>query len=121
MEETVRKCDAPVGRKGNHCGEHVPDGKPFLFTVGGVEYAADLCDKHREAFRDAISVYVEVAHPVRTRNGAAVRAAIKGGKAGVVFTTKDVRTWLQAQGRDVPGSGRLSNALIEEYKAAHMS
>lgn len=117
MEEVVRRCDTPVGRKGGTCGERIPEDRPFVFTVDGVEYAADLCDKHREAFKEAISVYMQVARPVRTRAGSAVRAAIRGQNG--VFTTKDVRAWLREQGRDVAGSGRLPQELIEEYKIAH--
>jgi hypothetical protein len=42
------------------------------------------------------------------------------GKKGA-FTTKDVREWLQAQGRDVAPSGRLPEAVLKEYERAQKS
>lgn len=117
MQEVVRKCDATVGKNANKCGERVPNDKPLTFAVEGVHYEADLCDKHRAAFLDSVAPYTDLARPVSTRSGSAVRAVLKGKRG--VFTTKDVRQWLKEQGRDVSPSGRLPNEFIEEYKAAH--
>lgn len=116
-EEIVRKCDKPIGKKGNKCGERVPDDTPYTYTLEGVNYEADLCERHIGDLRGCMAPFVAVSRPVSSRSGTTVRKALRG-KQGV-FTTKDVRNWLREQGRDVAPSGRLPNELIEEYVAAH--
>lgn len=122
MQEIVHRCDMPVGKSGNPCGERVPDDAPTDFGLLGQAYEADLCERHRGDLIKAMEKYVEIAKPASAprnrpaprRNG--VRAVLKGKKG--VFTQKDVREWLREQGRDVASSGRLPNELIEEYKQA---
>jgi hypothetical protein len=87
------------------------------FTVENLSYQLDLCDEHKESFSNYMEVLVEISEAVGSRTGSTVRKALKGKKG--VFTTKDVRLWLQEQGRDVAPTGRLPNELIEEYKRAH--
>lgn len=118
-EEIVRKCDREIGKKGNRCGQRVPEDKPYPFTVEGVNYEADLCERHQRELADCLAPFVAISRPVSSRTGTAVRKALKG-KSGV-FTTKDVRNWLREQGREVAPSGRLPNELIQEYVAAHQS
>ncbi|MDT7655169.1 MAG: hypothetical protein QOI36_6580 [Pseudonocardiales bacterium] len=119
MQEVVRRCDYLIGTKGNPCGERLPEDKPTPFTYDLVEYEADLCEKHRVDYAKAMTPFVTIARPVRTRAGTAVRKAMKGKKGA--FTTKDVREWLQAQGRDVAPSGRLPEAVLKEYERAQKS
>lgn len=116
MQEVVHKCDRKIGTKGNRCGQRVPNDEPTRFSFNGVEYEVDLCEKHQADLADALDPYISAGEPTTTRTGTAIRRAMRGKKGA--FTTKDVREWLQAQGRDVPPSGRLANALIEEYKEA---
>lgn len=115
-EQVLRTCDASTGRKGN-CGERVPDDTAFRFSIGDTVYEADLCVRHREDFSAKVQTYVDVARPVTTRAGKAVRQAIRGRKG--VFTTKDVREWLREQGVEVAESGRLPNEHIQKYREAH--
>lgn len=114
MQEVVRKCDHLIGTKGNRCGQRVPDDEPTRATFDGVGYEADLCEKHKEDYRKAIASFLHIAEPTTARAGNAMRKAMRGKKGA--FTTKDVREWAKAQGRDVPPSGRLPGAMIEEYK-----
>jgi len=114
MQEVVRRCDRLIGTKGNRCGERVPNDEPTRFVIDGVGYEADLCEKHHEDFNRAVASFLHIAEPTTARAGNAMRKAMRGKKGA--FTTKDVREWAAAQGRDVPASGRLPNAMIEEYK-----
>src|SRR6059058_1140286 len=115
-----RTCDMPTGSKGNRCAQRVPNDEPFTFGFGGAEYEADLCEKHQNAFATAVKDFTALAteseggtNSRATKNSGSVRKVLKG--KGGVFTTKDVREWLAAQGREVAPSGRLPNTLIEEY------
>lgn len=114
MQEVVRRCDRSIGTKGNRCGERVPNDEPTSFGYRGVTYELDLCEKHQSDLDGVLEPFLHMAEPTTTKNSGAVRRAMRGKKGA--FTTKDVREWLQAQGRDVAPSGRLPNSLIEEYK-----
>lgn len=116
MEEVVRRCDRLIGTKGKRCEERIPDDEPTNFTFRDVGYKADLCAKHQEDFEKAISSFLHIAEPTTARAGTAMRKAMRGKKGA--FTTKEVREWAQAQGRDVSSSGRLPNAMIEEFRQA---
>lgn len=87
-----------------------------MFTFKDVGYKADLCAKHQQDFENAISSFLHLAEPTTARVGTAMRKAMRGQKGS--FTTKEVRDWALAQGRDVAPSGRLPNALIEDFKQA---
>ena len=116
MEVRSRLCDQLIGTKGKRCGEPVPNDEPTSFTLDGVGYEGDLCGAHKEDFKKAIEKFLAISEPTTTRAGNAIRKAMKG-KSGA-FTTKEVREWALAQGRDVSISGRVPNSLIEEYKDA---
>jgi len=114
MQEIIRRCDREV--KGQPCGERVPDDAPTTFVVNSVAYEMDICAQHYQEFFDALEPYLHIAAPTKARAGKAVRQVLRSKKGP--FTTKDVRKWLQEQGKDVSPTGRIPNALIEEYKAA---
>lgn len=116
-QEVVHRCDMPVGKKGNTCGERVPDDEPVQFTFEGVDYDVDLCERHREVMTNAMAPFVSIAKVRAPRTRANVRQVLRGRSGS--FTTKDVRLWLQEQGREVAPSGRLPNELIQEYVDAH--
>ena len=116
-QEVVRHCDMPVGKKGNTCGERVPDDEPMLFSFEGQDLEVDLCERHREVMARAFAPFVAIAKSKQTPARKSVRQVLQG-KSGK-FTTKDVRRWLQEQGREVAPSGRLPNELIQEYVDAH--
>jgi hypothetical protein len=121
MADIISKaCDFKVLRrkKTEACGLPVPNNEPTPVTVGTTRYLMDLCAKHQESLIAALQPYTSIASDTQQRNGTAVRKAIQGAD-GRPFTTKDVRLWLQAQGREVPEAGRLPQALLVEYQEAH--
>jgi hypothetical protein len=118
MQEILMRCDMPLKKRGElvPCGEEVTNAEPTLFSLGTSAYKAELCDVHREKLEDSLASFIQIAEQVRV-NPSQVRRAVKGKKG--TFTTKDVRKWLEEQGREVAPSGRLPNELIEEYRTAH--
>lgn len=118
MQEVIRRCDMPVkrGRDTAPHGEVVPDELPTQFSLEGISYAGDFCEGHRQELRNCLAPFISASTQTTSASGP-VRRTLKGKKGG--FTTKDVRAWMQDQGRDVAPSGRLPNEVIEEYRAAH--
>lgn len=121
MADVVLKtCDFKVDkRRTKACGNPVPDNEPTPVTIDTTRFLMDLCDEHKQALREALLPFTSVAHDTQQRRGTQVRKAVQT-KGGQTFTTKDVRMWLQEQGREVPSAGRLSQDLLEEYKNAHV-
>lgn len=121
MQEVVRRCDMPVKRKGQEevCGERVPGDIPVIFSLDSTQYEGDLCEKHQEDLRNTLAPFIAVSRAARSRASQNVRSALKGKKGA--FSTKDVRKWLEEQGREVAPAGRLPNEVIEEYRLAHAS
>lgn len=119
-EEVIKKCDYKIGRGRNlrNHGEIVAESTRL--RIDGREYLVDLCDEHKEAMMECMRPFLEISRrassalPRNARGRAVMRA-----KGGVTFTTSDVRQWLQENNRPVSETGRVPNALIDEYKAAH--
>lgn len=119
MRSETLTCDLPIGRKNiRPCGETVEDAKPTVFVIEGIEYEAHLCPPHKEGFIDAVGPYLAIASPTVQRSSGKVRKALRG-RHGTPFTTREVREWARAQGREVPTAGRLPEPLMEEYADAH--
>ena len=120
MATVVRRmCDFVVQRRSGRsvvCEKPVPGNESTLFWLHGTEYSVDLCEEHVGALEDALAPFVGVATQARSlatkKRG---RMVIKGPK-GKTITTKEVRAWALANGRDVQEGGRVANSVIEEYK-----
>jgi len=126
-DEVIKRCDLLVGRGRNRKphGEVIEDGQPTRYRVNGRDYEADLCAEHRGALVEALQPFIEVSRRAGTSLPRNARGrAVMRAKGGVMFTTKDVRNWLEAEaeaGRgDAPSpSGRIPNSDIERYKMAN--
>jgi hypothetical protein len=117
METIHRLCDYQIksGRYYETCGKDVEDTTRLV--IRNETFFVDLCTQHFKTLQEANRPFTDVANDAQRRTGTAVRKAIKGKKG--TFTTKEVREWLRAQGRDVPDSGRLPATAIEEYQEAN--
>lgn len=112
----TRKCD--FSKDGKDCSETVAaDAEKLKFSRGRLMYELDLCTRHTEAFDKALEPFTSSVDPVSARIGKAAVKVVKG-KSGT-FTTKDVRIWLQQQGREIGPTGRIPKAFVEEYRLAH--
>jgi hypothetical protein len=121
MADVVSKaCDFKVqrGRRKVACGQPVPHNESTPITVGTTKYLMDLCEEHQDDMLADLEPYTSIAHSAQKRVGTQVRKAIRG-KGGQSFTASDVRDWLREQGYEVSDTGRLPQAWVSEFEAAH--
>lgn len=107
------------------------DGSPADVTVSyswqGQAYEIDLNDKNVEEFADALAPYLAASRKVTSMSGrTGGRRTAKGATTGAAavarvgdFDPKDVRARAQANGVEVSARGRLTSAVLEQYRAAH--
>jgi hypothetical protein len=113
-----RICDWPVGRAGAACGKTVEEGDETRFSVNDVTYAMDVCAEHKDSFMGLFEKAFTIARPVSVRRVSGTRKIMKS-KLGA-YTTRDVRIWLKENGYpEISDTGRISNELMESFKAAH--
>ena len=118
MDIIEKRCDFKIRttRKEVACGQVVPGNDETEFALAPDSYSADLCSEHRQTLAEALAPFVEVGR--RSRAIASVNSRgrkVLRGVGGLTFTTQDVREWLRAQGREVPPTGRVPNADIQEF------
>ena len=108
--------------------------RPYESTHQGVQYELDLSEEELRELEKALDPYLSVARRVGGRRNGATRArstdVVVGdaliGDAGmddsdVVEVTVDnaaVRAWAGSNGIRVSGRGRISRAVIEQFRAA---
>jgi hypothetical protein len=100
----VNKTDDLDGTSGD-------DVSTVSFGVDGVRYEIDLNAAHEEQLRAALAPYLPAARKVTW-------------SAEASYSTHDdlmarIRSWAQEQGVGLCGRGRVPNALIAAFKAAH--
>lgn len=81
------------------------------FTVDGVTYEVDLSDENAERLRDSFAPYIAAGTRVSGRNKA--RKSYGGPDRSAV------RAWASEHGYTVSDRGRLPEAVLEAYAAAH--
>lgn len=98
------------------------------FGIDGSQYEIDLSRENAKELRKVLARYAKVARPVRSRNGQpkfagpaspspkASRSA--NGKAKGVPSASEVRAWCRENGIDVTPTGRVPQALVDQYIAA---
>ncbi|WP_223165831.1 histone-like nucleoid-structuring protein Lsr2 [Lentzea indica] len=94
-------------------GTSSDDVSTVSFGVDGVHYEIDLSTAHQEQLRAALAPFLPAARRVEWG-------------AGGSYSTHDelmyrIRSWAQEQGVVLCGRGRVPNAVIEAFKAAHES
>lgn len=97
----------------------------IAFGIGGTTYEIDLNENNAGHMRDVLAPFVEAARragrpassPARTtRSGSRTTATSSQAPADV--DAKAVRGWAEANGVKVSARGRLSAAVLEQYRAA---
>ncbi|NGY58041.1 Lsr2 family protein [Lentzea sp. NEAU-D13] len=84
------------------------------FGVDGVHYEIDLNAAHQERLRAALAPYLPAARRVEW-------SACTSYYSSHDDLMARIRAWAQEQGVGVCGRGRVPNALIAAFKAAHES
>ncbi|MFL6025377.1 MAG: Lsr2 family protein [Friedmanniella sp.] len=91
------------------------DGQTVSFSLDGASYEIDLGPENARKLQDALSVYVASARRVggmRKGRGAASPAPSSS------IDNKAVRAWAEANGLQVSSRGRISQEIIDKYRAA---
>jgi len=82
------------------------------FAIDGTTYAIDLSDSNAKKLRDSLDGYISKARKVGGR---------RSGHKSSTSTSVDlsaVRAWAASNGIKVSGRGRVSRAVLEQYRAA---
>jgi hypothetical protein len=122
METIVRLCDFQVAGRGGKkqaCGAACVDNQPTPFGLGKASYSVDLCEKHVKEFGTTLAPYIAIAQSGQVKVGRGMRRAIRSVGTETSFTETDVRAYFaKMPNRKVAPTGRLPQALIEEYEKA---
>ena len=109
-----------------HDGDEVEGTETVAFGLDGASYEIDVCDEHAEELRDSFAVFVGVARRAgRPVTGAArrgsrpARVAASGAAPAANNRTSEIREWARNNGHAVNERGRLPQAVVAAYDAAH--
>lgn len=92
-------------------------GSTVHFSLDGTAYEIDLTDDHAAELRSALEPYVQAGRRLG-RGGAAAPAASRR-RAQNSRDLSAVRAWATAQGHTVSDRGRVPQAVLDAYDAAH--
>lgn len=91
------------------------------FALDGTNYECDLTSEHSAELRDGLEKFIKAARKV-TGATASARATRKIGSAGSNRDeTQAIRLWAaeQVPPLNISSRGRISQDIVEKYKAAH--
>ena len=96
-----------------------------LFGLDGTTYEIDLIENNAAQLRDAVAPFVGAARRAGRPSAAPTRAARASTQTpGTTTRTpgevdpKAIRTWAEANGVQVSARGRISAAVVEQYRTA---
>lgn len=105
-------------------GEEIPAdsaGGTVEFGVSGTLYAVDLTEAELQDFNDALAPYVDVAQKLTNRGARINRTTVSSSQAGK--RSKDqltaIRTWAKKNGHEISERGRVPEAVLAAFDAAH--
>lgn len=93
------------------------EGATVTFGLDKRSYEIDLSTSHAQELRDALAPYVQAGRSVGGRASSRVRRTDTRQRSG--YNLSAIRQWAQENGHDVPDRGRVPNAVIDAYNAAH--
>lgn len=99
---------------GEELGE---DGQTVKFGFLGADYEIDLSQKEADDFANTIQKYVDAGRRVGGRRQSGPGSTTRRDPS----QTRNIKSWLDAQGIDYPKRGRLPQDLIEQWEDAHKS
>jgi hypothetical protein len=99
------------------------------FGLDGYDYEIDLCAEHGEQVREQLQELISVARRAGGRGGrrsSPSRSRPERRKATSDSPAlsdrerlQDIREWARSQGHDVKSRGRIPQAIVDDYEAAH--
>lgn len=93
------------------------DAAIVTFGLDKHSYEIDISNAHAQELRDALTPYIEVARRVGDRGTSRPRSVNSRQRSG--YKLSEIRQWAQENEMDVPARGRVPNAIIDAYTAAH--
>lgn len=94
------------------------DGETISFSVEGRSFEMDLSNENATIFREALAPYMKVARSTSAPRTGRTRTSSSGKqRRGYDLTT--IRAWAQEHGYEVAPRGRVANAVIDAFNAAH--
>jgi hypothetical protein len=88
------------------------------FSLDGRAYEIDLSDKNTAQLRKALTPFIDVAR----KAGGPASSRSRGQRQTARSSREDsqaIREWARQNGHKVSGRGRLSQSVLEAYRAAH--
>jgi hypothetical protein len=100
-------------------GRELKDGKgqTVSFGLDGRAYEIDLSDKNADAFRKALSRYVDAARKVGSGSRRGGSNSSRGRNSGDV-SPQAVREWARANKIELSARGRIPQSVVEQFRAA---
>ncbi|MCD0442475.1 MULTISPECIES: histone-like nucleoid-structuring protein Lsr2 [Glycomyces] len=94
------------------------------FAIDGQAYEIDLSASHAKELRDALEKFQEAGTRLGRYSLGAPRGPVRGAAAPRRQTVdreqnKAIREWAERNGKRVSPRGRIPQAIVEEYNAAH--
>ncbi|THV29968.1 histone-like nucleoid-structuring protein Lsr2 [Glycomyces paridis] len=94
------------------------------FAIDGQAYEIDLSASHAKELRDALEKFQEAGTRLGRYSLGAPRGPVRGAAAPRRQTVdreqnKAIREWAERAGKRVSPRGRIPQAIVEEYNAAH--
>lgn len=93
------------------------EGTTVTFGLDKRIYEIDLSSSHAQELHDALAPYLRVARSVKGQASSRARSADTRQRSG--YKLSEIRRWARENGHDVPARGRVPNAAIDAYNAAH--
>ena len=87
-------------------------GETVTFGLDGRSYEIDLTAKNAAVLRKALRPYVEAGRPIAGSGRRQIRTR-------VASDSRTVKEWARANGYQVPGRGRIPQAVREAFDAAN--
>jgi hypothetical protein len=94
------------------------------FAIDGQAYEIDLSTSHAKELRDALEKFQEAGTRLGRYSLGAPRGPVRGAATPRRQTVdreqnKAIREWAERNGKRVSPRGRIPQAIVEEYNAAH--
>lgn len=89
----------------------------IVFTLDGESYQIDLSDQNAAALRKALGRYIDRSRRT-TRRTPRPRGGKRWQESQGEINAQDVRTWAGENGIRVSRQGRLSKAVLEQFRAS---
>ena len=104
--------------------DEVEGSETLTFGLDGSSYEIDVCEEHGADLRDVFAPYIGAARRAGRAAVAPSRRAARGPRAAraaapVQQPTVEIREWARANGHAVNERGRLPQAVVKAYEAAH--